>query len=141
MAAGNYRGHIRISFLLDAFSLLTSENESIFVCFRQQFFYNFSLTILVTHGKISCRKQNIIDEKKLLTALCLSVNSLTQSHNHQKKFLSKWSYGQLGEWGQGHLAVEKQKASIFQAADFATNVADMPIELYCYQDQLLFQNF
>ena len=39
------------------------------------------------------------------------------------------------------VTVEKEKAAIFQAADLATTVADMPVELYCYQDQLLFQMF
>ena len=36
------------------------------------------------------------------------------------------------------LIVEKVKVSTFLAADLATTVADMFVELYCWQDQLLF---
>ena len=60
-----------------------------------------------------------------------SVNSLTQSHNCQEKFLSQW--GLLDNWGNGArtlLTVEKEEASTFKAADLATTVADMLAELY-----------
>ena len=42
--------------------------------------------------------------------------------------------GLLNDWGNGArrlLTVEKNVASNFQAADLATTVADMFIELYC----------
>ena len=43
--------------------------------------------------------------------------------------------GLFDNWGTGArrlLTVEREEASIFQAADFATTVADMFVELYCY---------
>ena len=54
---------------------------------------------------------------------CLSVNSLTLSHNCQEKFLSQW--GLLNNWWNGARrlsTVEKEEASTFQAADLATTV-------------------
>ena len=70
-----------------------------------------------------------------------SVNSLTLSHNCQGKFSSQW--GLLNNWWNGARrlsTVEKEEASTFQAADLATTVA-CRAELYCQQDQSLFQTF
>ena len=42
--------------------------------------------------------------------------------------------GLFDNWGNGArrlLTIEKEEASIFQAADLATTVADMFVELYC----------
>ena len=60
-----------------------------------------------------------------------SVNSLKRSHNCQEKFSFQW--GLLDNWGNGArrlLTVEKEEASTFQAADLATTVADMLLEIY-----------
>ena len=40
-------------------------------------FQDFSSTSLMTHCTISRRREKFIDEKKLLTTFCLSVNSLS----------------------------------------------------------------
>ena len=64
-----------------------------------------------------------------------SVNSLTQSHNRQEDFF--YPSGLFDDWGNGTrrlLTAEKEEASTSQAADFATTVADMFIELCCLQD-------
>ena len=78
--------------LIDAFSLLKSENESILFCCRQQFFcHNFSLTTLVTHVNISCRRQKkLLMRKSHQLHFALSFNSLTQSRNCQGKLSSQW---------------------------------------------------
>ena len=78
-----------------------------------------------------------VDNKKSLMRksrqlhFALSVNSLTQSYNHQEKFSSQWSFDNWGNGARRLLTAEKEEASIFQAADLATTVADMPVELYC----------
>ena len=85
--------------LIDAFSLLKSENESILFCCRQQFF--FSQLLNDNFGDIA---KFHFDNKKLLVRksrrlhFSLSVNSLTQSHNHQKKGpVANHSSNQAGE--------------------------------------------
>ena len=100
------RESVRSVNLFDEFSLLISENKSILSLSTTAFFYNFSLTTLVTHSKFAS-----------------SVNSLTLSHNCQEKFLSQW--GLLNNWWNGARrlsTVEKEEASTFQAADLATTV-------------------
>ena len=55
---------------------------------------------------------------------------------HKVTIVKKIFYpsGRFNDWGVGvrrRLTVEKDEASNFQAADLATIVADMFIELYC----------
>ena len=106
-------------------------NQSFFVV-DNSFFYNFSLTTLVTHGKFHVDDKKLLMTKSRQLHFASSVNSLTQSHNCQEKFSSQW--GLLDNWGnvaRRLLTVEKEEASAFQAADLATIVADMLAELYC----------
>ena len=117
--------------LIDAFSLLNSENESILFCCRQQFFSQLLI------DNFDDTRHHVDDKKLLITKssqlhFALSVNSLTQSRNCQEKFSSWW--GLLDNWGNGArrlLTVEKEGASTFQAADLAITAADMLAELYC----------
>ena len=106
-------------------------NQSFFVVdnsFFSQLIDNFGLT----HGKFHVDDKKLLMRKSCQLHFVSSVNSLTQSHNCQEKFLSQW--GLLDNWGNGArrpLTVENKEASTFQAADLATTVAEMLAELYC----------
>ena len=96
-------------------------NQSFFC--RQQFFYNFSLTTLMTHSKFHVDDKKLLMRKSCQLHFASSVNSLTLSHNCQEKFSSQW--GLLNDWWNGARrlsTVEKEEASTFQAADLATTV-------------------
>ena len=85
-------------------------------------FFSFLIDNFGDTRQISCGRQKVIDEKSPQLHFASSVNSLTQSHNCEKKFSSQW--GLLDNWWNGArrlLAVEKG-ASTFQAADLATSV-------------------
>ena len=60
-----------------------------------------------------------------------SVNNLTQSYNRQEKFHPSGLFHDQGNWARRRLTVGKEEASTFRAADLATTVADMFIELHC----------
>ena len=110
-----------------------------FFC-QQQFFHSFSLTTLVTHCKFHVDDKKLLMRKSCQLHFASSVNSLTLSLNCQEKFSSQWSLS--NNWWNGarrRSTVEKEEASTFQAANPAT--IDMLAELYCQQDQSLFQNF
>ena len=103
--------------LIDTFVLMKSKNESILFCCRQVF-HNFSLTTLVIQSKISCWRQNIIDEKKSLTAFCLVCQQpYTKSQSPREIFIPVVSL-MVGGMGPGDFwQLKEEKASIFQAAD------------------------
>ena len=87
------------------------------------FFFHFSLTALVTHGKVHVDNKKLLMRKSHQLHSASAVNSLTQSHNCQEKFSSQW--GLLDNWWNGArrlLTVEKEEASTFQVADLATTV-------------------
>ena len=115
---------------MHAFALLEKENESILFCCRQDF-SQISLTTLVIQSKISCRRQKLIDKKVIdfiLPRLSTALHKVTiaKRNFHPSGLFDYWRNGV-----RRLLTVEKEEASIFQAADLATTVADMFIELYC----------
>ena len=86
----------------------------------------------------------IIDEKKSLAtfSFCLVCQQPYTKSQSPRGFF--YPSGLFDDWGNGArrlLTVEKEGASTSQAADIATTVADMFIELCCLQDYLLFQKF
>ena len=73
----------------------------------------------------------IIDEKRSLATFCLLLIALHKVTIIKRNFYPSCLFDDW-ETGPGDfLTAENEEASIFQAADFATNVADMFIELYC----------
>ena len=60
-----------------------------------------------------------------------SVNSLTQSQSPREIFIPVVFLTTGGLRPGDFLTVEKEETSIFQAANVATTVADMFVELYC----------
>ena len=62
---------------------------------------------------------------RLSTALH-KVTIILKRHFHPSRLFDDWGNG-----ARRLLTVEKEEASTFQAADLATTVADMFIELYC----------
>ena len=105
-------------------------NQSFFVIdnsfFSQLLIDNFGLT----HSKFHVDDKKLLMRKSRQLHFASSVNSLTQSHNCQQKFLSQ--LGLLDNWGNGArklLTVEKEEASTFQAAELAVTAADMLAEL------------
>ena len=121
-------------------------NQSFFC--RQQFFYNFSLTTLVTRSKFHVDDKKLLMRKSCRLHFASSVNSLTLSHSCQEKFsiIPVGSFEQLvGGMGPGdfrqlkkstappqRLWVEKEEASTFQAADLATTVPLTCLQNYIF---------
>ena len=100
-------------------------NQSFFC--RQQFFYNFSLTTLVTQSKFHVDDKKLLMRKSCRLHFASSVNSLTLSHSCQEKLsiIPVGSFELLNNWWNGARrlsTVEKEEASTFQAADLATTV-------------------
>ena len=128
--------------LTDEFSLLKSENKSILflltTVFSQLLIDNFGDT-----QQISCWRQKIMDEKKLSTTFCLFCQQpYTKSQLPREIFIPVGFFEQLVEWGQETFDSWKRGGINFSSSRSCYHcTTDMLAELYCQQDQSLFQKF
>ena len=73
-----------------------------------------------------------MDQKKSLTTFCLICQQpYTKSQLPREIFVPVVFFMTGGNGARRILTVKKEETSSFQAADLATTVADMLIELYC----------
>ena len=68
---------------------------------------------------------------KSLTSFCLVCQQPHKVTIAKRNFHPSGLFDDWGNEARRLLTVEKEEASIFQAADLTTTMADMFIELYC----------
>ena len=119
--------------LIDAFSLLNSENKSIHFCCGQQLFF-FSQLLIDDFGdtweNFMLMTKNFREKVVDYILPCLST-ALHKVTSIKRNFHPSGLFGNWGTEARRLLRVEKEEASIFEAEDLATTtVADIFVELY-----------